>query len=95
MTGFIGMDRKTPFVKRYHGNPILTRDDVPYPVATVHNAGVIKHNDRYVMLFRAHRHNGLKVQTVFRSRSIANRSSHRQQTTFLGNMRNSESRTSA
>lgn len=50
-----------PVVKRYKDNPILTRDDVPYPVATVHNAGVVKHNDRYIMLFRSHQHNGRSV----------------------------------
>ncbi len=27
-------------IKRYNNNPILTKDDVPYPVATVHNAAV-------------------------------------------------------
>ena len=55
------MNRKIPFVKRYDGNPILTRDDVPYSVATVHNAGVVKHNDRYIMLFRSHLHNGRSI----------------------------------
>jgi len=55
------MKSKAPLVRRYEGNPILTRDDVPYPVATVHNAGVIKHNDRYIMLFRSHLHNGRSV----------------------------------
>ncbi|MFQ5658805.1 MAG: glycoside hydrolase family 130 protein [Gammaproteobacteria bacterium] len=50
-----------PIVQRYAKNPILTRDDVPYPVATVHNAGVVKHDGRYIMLFRAHRHNGRSV----------------------------------
>ena len=45
-------------VRRYDGNPILTPDDIPYPVETVHNAGVTKFNGRYVMLFRAHRANG-------------------------------------
>jgi predicted GH43/DUF377 family glycosyl hydrolase len=55
------MKNKAPLVKRYEGNPILTRDDVPYPVATVHNAGVIKHNDRYIMLFRSHLHTGRSV----------------------------------
>ena len=50
-----------PIVKRYNKNPILTKEDVPYPVATVHNAGVVKHNDRYIMLFRAHRHNGRSI----------------------------------
>ncbi len=50
-----------PIVERYEKNPILTRHDVPYPVATVHNAGVVKHEGRYVMLFRSHRHNGRSV----------------------------------
>jgi len=49
-----------PVVKRYN-NPILTRHDVPYPVATVHNAGVVRHDGRYVMLFRAHRRNGRSI----------------------------------
>ena len=48
-------------VVRYKNNPILTRNDVPYPVATVHNAGVIKHNDRYIMLFRSHLQNGRSI----------------------------------
>lgn len=48
-------------VRRYPHNPILTRDDVPYPVSTVHNAGVVKHQGRYVMLFRSHRRNGRSI----------------------------------
>jgi predicted GH43/DUF377 family glycosyl hydrolase len=48
-------------IERYAGNPILTRDDVPYPVETVHNAGVTKHAGRYVMLFRAHLRNGRSI----------------------------------
>ncbi len=50
-----------PIVSRYKGNPILTHEDIPYPVATVHNAGVTKHNGRYVMLFRSHRENGRSI----------------------------------
>ena len=50
-----------PIVKRYKKNPILTRDDVPYPVGTVHNAGVVKHDGRYIMLFRSHTPNGRSV----------------------------------
>ena len=49
---------KRPIVKRYEGNPILTPADIPYPVETVHNAGVTKYRGRYVMLFRSHRDNG-------------------------------------
>ena len=48
-------------VKRHGKNPILTREQVPYPVATVHNAGVVKTGDRYVMLFRSHRQNGRSI----------------------------------
>ena len=50
-----------PVVRRYDHNPILTKDDVPYPVATVHNAGMAKHDGRYMMLFRSHRLNGRSV----------------------------------
>ncbi len=50
-----------PLVKRYSGNPILKASDIPYSVVTVHNAGVTKHNGRYVMLFRSHRHNGRSI----------------------------------
>ena len=49
------------FVKRYEGNPILTKDDVPYPVQTVHNAGVTKYEDRYIMLFRSHLDTGRSI----------------------------------
>jgi predicted GH43/DUF377 family glycosyl hydrolase len=48
-------------IKRYNKNPILTKDDVPYPVATVHNAGVVKFNNRYMMIFRSHRLNGRSI----------------------------------
>ncbi len=50
-----------PIVTRFEGNPILTPKDVPYPVETVHNAGVTKHDGRYIMLFRAHRDNGRSI----------------------------------
>ncbi len=36
-------------VTRYSHNPILTKDDVPYPLATVHDAAVVKHNGKYIM----------------------------------------------
>ena len=50
-----------PLVIRHSGNPILTREDVPYPVETVHNAGVAKYSGRYVMLFRSHLRNGRSI----------------------------------
>ncbi len=55
------MTTQNHIVKRYRNNPILTKDDVPYPVATVHNAGIVKHNGRYIMLFRSHVHNGRSI----------------------------------
>jgi len=52
---------KKQIVTRYENNPILTKDDVPYPVATVHNAGVVKYNNKYIMLFRSHLMNGRSI----------------------------------
>jgi len=48
-------------INRYEKNPILTKDDVPYPVATVHNAGVVKFGEKYIMLFRSHQFTGRSV----------------------------------
>jgi predicted GH43/DUF377 family glycosyl hydrolase len=56
-----GMKPASRIVTRCKSNPILTREDVPYPVATVHNAGVVKHEGRYIALFRSHMHNGRSV----------------------------------
>ena len=50
-----------PIINRYEKNPILTKNDVPYPVSTVHNAGVVKYNQKYIMLFRSHLHNGRSI----------------------------------
>lgn len=52
---------KEPIVKRYIGNPILTKKDVPYPVHTVHNAGVAKFHEKYYMLFRSHLDTGRSI----------------------------------
>jgi predicted GH43/DUF377 family glycosyl hydrolase len=57
----MNMNNQDPIIKRYDKNPILTRDDVPYPVSTVHNAGVVKHNGSYIMLFRSHLYNGRSI----------------------------------
>jgi predicted GH43/DUF377 family glycosyl hydrolase len=48
-------------IHRYQNNPILTKDDVPYAVATVHNAAVVKHEGKYVMIFRSHKLNGRSI----------------------------------
>jgi len=52
---------KTVVVKRYAKNPILTKEQVSYKVETVHNAGVVKHQGKYVMLFRSHLQNGRSI----------------------------------
>jgi len=52
---------KKKFVTRYEGNPILTKDDIPYLVETVHNAGVTKFNGRYIMLFRSQLDTGRSI----------------------------------
>lgn len=55
-------------VRRYSGNPILTKRDIPYPVETVHNAAVVKHGAEYVMLFRSHLRTGRSIIGLARSR---------------------------
>lgn len=54
-------------IRRYSGNPILTKADIPYPVETVHNAAVVKHNDEYIMLFRSHLRTGRSIIGLARS----------------------------
>lgn len=52
---------KHDVVKRYAGNPILTKASVPYPVETVHNAAVVKHGEEHIMLFRSHLRTGRSI----------------------------------
>ena len=59
---------KKEFVTRYENNPILTKDDIPYPVETVHNAGVTKFEGRYIMLFRSHLDTGRSIIGLAESR---------------------------
>ena len=51
----------TMLVNRYKNNPILTKKDIHYPVATVHNAAVVKYEGKYVMIFRSHKLNGRSI----------------------------------
>ena len=61
---------KKEFVTRYEGNPILTKDDIPYPVQTVHNAAVAKFDGRYVMLFRSHLDTGRSIIGIAESEDV-------------------------
>jgi beta-1,2-mannobiose phosphorylase / 1,2-beta-oligomannan phosphorylase len=54
-------------VRRYRGNPILTREAIPYPVETVHNAAAVKYGEEYVMLFRSHLRTGRSIIGLARS----------------------------
>lgn len=37
---------------KYEKNPILTRDDIPYPAECVYNSGAAKYKDKYILLLR-------------------------------------------
>lgn len=54
-------------ISRFSKNPILTKDDIPYPVATVHNAAVIKYDNKYIMIFRSHKLNGRSILGIAES----------------------------
>jgi predicted GH43/DUF377 family glycosyl hydrolase len=58
---------KPDIVRRYGHNPILTKAEIPYPVETVHNAAVVKHEDEYIMLFRSHLRTGRSIIGLARS----------------------------
>ena len=57
----IASNKTSAIIKRYSGNPILTKDDIPYPVETVHNAGMTRYENRIIMLFRSHLRNGRSI----------------------------------
>lgn len=42
----------SPLIKRYERNPVLSKDDVPYNAELIFNAGVVKYEGKYVMIFR-------------------------------------------
>src|SRR2546425_13012715 len=58
---------KPDIVRRYAHNPILTKADIPYPVETVHNAAVVKHENEDIMLFRSHLRTGRSIIGLARS----------------------------
>lgn len=54
-------------ITRYERNPILTKDDIPYKVETVHNAAIAKHDGQYIMIFRSHLDTGRSILGIARS----------------------------
>ena len=53
--------RHNQVIERCLANPILTRDNIPYAVETVHNAGVTRYDGRTIMLFRSHPRSGRSI----------------------------------
>ena len=37
---------------RYEKNPILTKDDVPFRVNSIFNAGAVRHDGKYLLVCR-------------------------------------------
>src|SRR4029078_116504 len=58
---------KREIVRRFAHNPILTKQQIPYLVETVHNAAVVKHDGEYIMLFRSHPRTGRSIIGLARS----------------------------
>ena len=63
---------RDPIVRRFEGNPILTKDNVPYPVVTVHNAAAVKTRGEYILVFRSHLRNGRSILGLARSKDGCN-----------------------
>lgn len=59
---------KKSIVSRFEGNPILTKEHVPYAVETVHNAAAVKTEGEYILIFRSHLRNGRSILGSARSR---------------------------
>ncbi|MBE0478957.1 glycoside hydrolase family 130 protein [Candidatus Aerophobetes bacterium] len=55
-------------VKRYGKNPIITRDDIPFPCNTVFNAGAIKYQNQYLLLLRVETLEGWSCLVLARSK---------------------------
>lgn len=52
MNNVIGDLKSSGTIIRHSSNPILTSTDIPYDSSLVFNAGVIRYNGKYVMVFR-------------------------------------------
>jgi predicted GH43/DUF377 family glycosyl hydrolase len=64
----MGMYPNKPMVRRFEGNPILTKGHVPYAVETVHNAAAVKVRGEYILVFRSHLRNGRSILGLATSR---------------------------
>jgi len=55
-------------VKRFEGNPLIDRDDIPFPCNTVFNAGAVRYKDEYLLLLRVETLEGRSCFVVARSK---------------------------
>ncbi len=61
------MVKLNPF-NRYDENPIIQKNDIPYPCNTVFNAAACKFNDEYILLLRVEDLKGHSHLTIARSK---------------------------
>jgi len=54
-------------VKRFEGNPIIDRDDIPFACNTVFNAGAVKYGKEYLLLLRVETLEGKSCFVLARS----------------------------
>jgi predicted GH43/DUF377 family glycosyl hydrolase len=54
-------------VHKYNQNPILTKDNVPFKVNSIFNAGAVKFNDKYLLLCRTEMPSGRSSLTLAES----------------------------
>lgn len=54
-------------VERFEKNPIIDRDDIPFPCNTVFNAGAVKYQDKYLLLLRVETLEGYSCLVLARS----------------------------
>ena len=62
------MLKLNPF-RRYQGNPIIQKQDIPYPCNTVFNAAACKYEEEYILLLRVEDMRGYSHLTLARSKN--------------------------
>ena len=53
---------------RFKGNPVLTKEDVPFSVNSIFNPGAVKYNGEYILLCRVEMPNGRSSFVIARSK---------------------------
>jgi len=54
-------------IKKYSKNPIITKENVPFKVNSIFNAGAVKYEDKYLLLCRVEMPNGRSSLVLARS----------------------------